>query len=141
MLRFAFGLPLTYGQLASGVVVVLVSVPVLFALGALMSVVALRFRDADGITEALRGALGILCGVTYPIAVLPAWVQPVGRVLPPTQILNLLRETVLRQSTVVAPTIRLLALLAAGLALGAAALVVLGGTLRAARRTGRLGQY
>lgn len=141
MLKFVFGVPLGFGQLLAGLLVVLASIPALFALGGLMAVVALRFRDAEGITEALRGVLGVVCGVTYPIAVLPGWVQPVSERLPPTQVLDLLREAVLRPSLPEGTGTRLLTLLVVGTALGAAAVLALGRALKSARLTGQMGQF
>ncbi|MFD3483696.1 ABC transporter permease [Streptomyces sp. NPDC058665] len=141
MLRFAFGIPLGPDELLAGVSVIVASVPVLFAIGALMAVVSLRFRDAEGITEVFRGALGILCGVSYPIAVLPDWIQPVSEGLPPTQILELLRGAILDHAWRTDIATRLLTLIGVGVAVGAVAVLALGGALRHARRTGQMGQY
>ncbi|MEU7748189.1 ABC transporter permease [Nonomuraea sp. NPDC049158] len=141
MLRFAFGVPIGPQQLLAGLVVVLASIPALFALGALMSVITLRFRDAEGVVEAVRGALGLVCGVTYPIAVLPDWIQPISRALPPTQILEVLREQVLRPAWAAGTGTRLVYLLGVGVAMSVLATISLSWALRSAHRTGRLGQY
>lgn len=141
MLTVVFGIPIGLGGLLAGLLVIAVSIPALFSLGALMAVLTLRFRDAEGLTEALRGALGILCGVTFPIAVLPGWIQPVSESLPPTEILELLRGAVLQPSWPDGMGTRLLVLLFIGAALGTAAVLALGRSLKSARHTGRLGQF
>lgn len=141
MLKFVFGIPVTLHQLLAGLLVVAASIPALFSLGALMSVLTLRFRDSEGVIEALRGALSVLCGVSFPVAVLPEWIQPISESLPPTQILDLLRGAILNPSWLNGTGDRLLGLLAAGIFLGTLALFALRRTLNAARRTGRMGQF
>jgi ABC-2 type transport system permease protein len=141
MLRFVFGVPLGPARLLSGLLVIMASIPVLFGLAALVGLSVLRVRDAGGITSAVRGLVGILCGITFPIAVLPGWVQPVSRSIPVTQVLYALRSSVLQQPALAAVWSRALILLALGLGIGAAAVIMLGWVLRSSQRTGRLGQY
>lgn len=141
MLRFVFGVPIGFKELLAGLVIITASIPILFGIGAIVAITVLRYRDADGIASAIRGGLGILCGVTYPIAVLPEWIQPISRGFPLTQVLDSLRTAVL-QSTLM-PTMwdRVAVLLVSGVGLCAFAMILLGVVLRNARRTGRLGQY
>lgn len=141
MLRFVFRVPLGATQLVDGLVVILASIPVLFALGAIVSVSVLRFRDAEGISAAVRGFLGILCGITYPIAVLPGWVRPISRALPPTQVLTALRTAVLQPGGVPGLWARVAGFLMLGAAMGAVATTILGRTLHSAQRSGRMGQF
>jgi ABC-2 type transport system permease protein len=141
MMRFAFGVPLGPRQLLTGLLVVLASIPVLFALGALVALLVLRVRDAAGINGAIRGLTGILCGITFPIAVLPGWVRPVSRALPITQVLDTLRAAVLQQPALADIWSRVLILLSLGIGIGAVTVTMLGLVLRSAGRTGRLGQY
>ncbi|MEV4112093.1 ABC transporter permease [Nonomuraea sp. NPDC049695] len=141
MLRFAFGIPLEGGRLLGGLVIILASVPPLCGLGALTSVVVLYCRDADGVVEALRGVLGLICGVTYPIAVLPGWLQPISQALPPTQVLDLLRDQVLNATALAEHGTRVAMLPLAGVVLAVLATAVLGRALRSSQRTGRLGQF
>lgn len=141
MLRLVFGVPLGPGQILAGLLVVAASVPVLFALGALVGVSVMRIRDSSGLNSALRGLIALLCGITYPIAVLPGWIQPIGHALPITTVLDTLRSAVLNRSALGEVGSRALLLLAIGALLSAAALALLRMTLRSVRRTGRLGQF
>lgn len=141
MLRLVFGVPLGPGQILAGLLVVAASIPVLFALGALVGVSVMRIRDSSGLNSALRGLIALLCGITYPIAVLPAWIQPIGHALPITTVLDTLRSAVLNRSALGEVGSRALLLLAVGALLSAAALALLRMTLRSVRRTGRLGQF
>lgn len=141
MMRLVFGVPIGPGQILAGLVVVLASIPVLFALGALVGVSVMRVRDSSGVNSAIRGLVAILCGITYPIAVLPGWVRPISRALPITQVLDTLRLAVLKQPALSDLWTRCLGLLALGGAIGAVAAALLGLTLRSVSRTGRLGQF
>lgn len=141
MMRLVFGVPLAAGQILAGVAVALASIPVLFGLGALVGVSVMRIRDSSGVNSALRGLVAILCGITYPIAVLPGWVRPVSRALPVTQVLDTLRSAVLSQAALASVWNRSLILLVMGGAIGAMAALLLRMTLRSVQRTGRLGQF
>lgn len=141
MMRFAFGVPLDAGQIAGGVLVVVASVPVLFALGGLVGVLVMRVRDSAGVNSAIRGLVGILCGITYPIAVLPEWVRPISEAVPITHVLDALRFAVLNNGALAELRSRALVLLAFALVIGALAMVLFRLTMLSVRRTGRLGQF
>ncbi len=141
MMRFVFGVPLSAAQIAGGLLVVLASIPVLFALGALVGVCVMRVRDSAGINSAVRGLVGILCGVTYPIAVLPEWIHPISHAIPITQVLDALRLAVLDDRGVSGLGRRALVLLAFAVVLGGLALVLFRLTMQSVHRTGRLGQF
>jgi len=141
MLRLVFGVPIGAAEIATGVAVVLASIPVLSALGALINVCVLRVRDSNGINSALRGLIGLLCGITYPVAVLPGWVQPISNALPVTEVLDTLRSAVLSAAPLSAVWGRALTLLATGLAIGLVAIVLMRLTWASIKRTGRLGQF
>lgn len=140
ILRFVFGVQMSPLQLLAGLAVIVASIPALCSIGAIVAVAALRFRDSDGIIEALRGLIAVLCGVAYPIAVLPGWLQPISRALPPTQIIDQLRSAVLNTWSGDA-TVRALLLILVGVVLGWAALILLRISMRSIRQTGRLGQF
>lgn len=141
MMRYAFGVPLEIGQIFAGVLVVIASIPLLFGLGALVGVSVMRMRDSSGLNSALRGLIGLFCGITFPIAVLPEWVQPISRALPITQIVDALRAAVLSRPELAELWSRSLILLAFGVVISASAMVLLQLTLRNVRRTGRLGHF
>jgi ABC-2 type transport system permease protein len=101
----------------------------------------MRVRDSNGINSAIRGLIGVLCGITYPVAVLPGWVQPISRALPVTAVLDSLRSAVLNRTAFADLWQRTVILLVAGVVIGAVASLLLRLTLRNVRHTGRLGQF
>mgnify|MGYP001301200008 CR=1 FL=1 len=141
MMRYVFDVPLDARQILVGVLVVIASIPLLFGLAALVGVSVMRIRDASGLNSALRGLIGIFCGITYPIAVLPEWIQPISRALPITMVVDALREAVLRHAKLAEVWSRSLILLAFGVIICATAMALFKLVLRNIRRTGRLGQY
>ncbi len=141
VLRFVFGFDLGAAEILRGLVVVVASLPVLFAVGAIVGVLTLAARDSGGVADAVYGLVAVLCGVTYPIAVLPEWLQPVSRALPFTQIIDDLRNAVLSLPPLADTAPRAASYLLVGVAAGALALLLLRTTMRRAQRTGRLVQF
>jgi ABC-2 type transport system permease protein len=89
----------------------------------------------------LRGLFQVLCGITFPIVVLPAWAQRVALALPPTHILSGVREVLLGGAGLAQVSGDLVSLAVAGLLLCALGLFLFNAAERYARRTGGLGQY
>jgi ABC-2 type transport system permease protein len=141
MLRFVFGVDISLAQAAGGVGVLVISIPAILGLSALVSVTVMRFRDSNGINAAARGLVGLLCGVTYPLAVLPDWIHPVSWSIPITAVIDSLRAAVLGGSAAADLNGELALLVLAGVATGWFGVWALGASLRTLARTGRLGQY
>jgi ABC-2 type transport system permease protein len=140
-LRTMFGYAMGAEQLLRCLVVILATTPVLFALGALFASVALHFQDFDGVVQAIQGVLTLLCGVTYPLAVLPGWARWVSQSLPPTQAIAGLRSAVLGSVSTGRLFDQLMWLLAAAAIIGVIAMYTFGRSLAAARASGRLGLF
>lgn len=141
MLGLVFGVPLTVGRVAFGLFVLVLSIPAVMGLSALVSVVVMGFRDSAGITSTVRGLIGLLCGVTYPLAVLPGWVHPVSWAIPVTVVVDSLRTSVLLGPQALDLVLRTTTLLAVGAVMIAVGHVSLGAAVRRLERTGRLGQF
>ena len=92
---YALGATLVFGRLVYGIPLPLehplafaVAVPVTIAsigvLGFALSMVLMRFRAASHIGNSLEYPVWIVCGLLFPIAVLPVWSRPISWVLAPT---------------------------------------------------------
>lgn len=141
MLRLVFGVPLTAGRAAFGLAVLLLAIPAVLGLSALVSVVVMGFRDSAGITSTVRGLIGLLCGVTYPLVVLPEWVHPVSWAIPVTVVVDSLRTAVLSGPHALDLAARAGTLLAVGVAMITLGHLSLGLAFRRLERTGRMGQF
>ncbi|MDQ2953049.1 MAG: ABC transporter permease [Chloroflexota bacterium] len=136
-----FGVVLPLGGVLLTFLVVLAGLPAMYAMGSLFGAAVLRFGEIGPAVQFTRGALSLLCGITFPIVMLPAWAQATSAAMPPTYVVSAIREALLHAATPLelAPT--------AGILLGLA--VVFGGFAivffrileASARRTGMLGRY
>ena len=107
-----------------------------WAVGLLMSAMLIRFGlAAESFAWASIFILAPICGVYYPVATLPGWLQPISWALPPTHVFEGMRAVVLDgvfRADLMASAIALNMLYLAG------ALVVFLWAFRQARERGQL---
>ncbi|MFD0686466.1 ABC transporter permease [Actinomadura fibrosa] len=140
-MRLLFGTGPDPAGLLRWLVVLLVAFPVLMALAGVFATASLSLQDAAGALQTVRGLFTLLCGVTYPLAVLPGAFRAIGAALPPTHLLDALRGAVPDGGSLGGQAGRLLLLLAESLPLGAAAMALLWVSVGHARRTGKTGRF
>ncbi|MEV0386648.1 ABC transporter permease [Nonomuraea sp. NPDC050643] len=140
-MRVFFGVPLGWSELVRWFAVLLVAFPALMALGGLFATVSLSLQDAAGVLQVIRGAFTLLCGVTYPLAVLPDVFRLIGEALPPTHVIGALRAAAGGSQEFAGEVPRLFILLGEAVLLGIVAMTLLSLSVRYARRTGRLGLF
>jgi ABC-2 type transport system permease protein len=119
----------------------LVSIPSIYGLGFAFASVVIIAREANAFVFLVRGLVMIFCGITYPIAVLPGWMQSVAQFLPQTYIIYGFREAMLNAADfqTLLPVYGILLMFGAfWLAVGFA---LFRRMERRARQTGALGQY
>lgn len=64
----------------------------------LAGVTLVTARHSWGINEGVAGVFYLLCGVVFPLEVLPDWAEAIGKVLPPTYWLEAMRRATLEAS-------------------------------------------
>ena len=141
VLRFVFAVPIGLDDALRAALIVLVSVPALYGLGALFSTAVLRVGEVFGPVQFVRGVFTVFCGITFPILVLPEWAQSVALALPPTYLIRDLRAVLLAGTDVAQLVGDIGFLLAAGVVLCLLAWLAFRSTERYARRGGQLAQY
>lgn len=117
------------------------ALPSTYGIGFAFASVVIAAREANAFVFLVRGIIMVFCGITYPIAVLPEWMQTVAAWLPPTYIIRGIRTAALTPATLADVTPDLLALLGFGAVWLAIGYVTFNWTERQARRRGTLGQY
>lgn len=137
----SIGVPLTGPDLVRLVLVILVATPALVSLGMIFSSFTMLTRDSDGAVSIAQAVVSVLCGVTYPIAVLPEALQWISQALPPTQTILLLRSGTLGDVALAEMGGRVLYLLVVAALLVVVADLALDRALAHGRRTGRLAQH
>ncbi len=136
-----FGAPIGPLEALRALAVILVAVPALYGLGALFAAVVLRFGEVQAMVQGVRGVFTVLCGMSFPIIMLPEWARAVALALPPTYLIADLRHVLLSGAGLVELLPDLAILFAIGAMLCVAAVVAFRRTERHARRGGSLAQY
>ncbi|MBK9715471.1 MAG: ABC transporter permease [Kouleothrix sp.] len=139
--RLIFGVRLLSGNLGLALLVLLLVIPTIHGIGIAFASLVLRFKEANAMVFLVRGLFMIFCGITYPIAVLPGWMQSVAAALPLTYAIRDIRAALLANASFadLLPDLQILAAFA--LALPALGYTIFYLTERRSRRTGDLGQY
>lgn len=82
------------GSLAAFLGVLVLGMVTFLAIGSAIGSIAPSFRTANVIIWTLFAPMLMLSELFFPIALLPAWLQPIAKVLPLTSIITLLRDIV-----------------------------------------------
>jgi ABC-2 type transport system permease protein len=118
-----------------------VALPALYAIGALFAAVVLRFGDVSPMVQVVRGVFTALCGMSFPIVVLPDLARTVALTLPPTYLIADLRAVMLNGVGLGRLLGDFAILLGMGAVLAVLAVAAFRNTEQYARRGGRLAQY
>lgn len=135
-----FGLHLN-GNVWLALLVLLFSLPSIYGLGFAFASLVITAKEANGFVFLVRGLVMIFCGISYPLSVMPGWMQSVAQWLPQTYIMRAARGALLTGADFSAlwPDLMSLALFGAlWLVIGYTAFVFMD---RRARQTGVIGQY
>ncbi len=140
-LRIGFGVVIGLAEALRALAIIIVGIPALYAIGAVFASVVLRFGDVHALVQGVRGLFTVLCGMSFPIVVLPDLAQRVAMTLPPTYLIADLRAVLLAGADIGRVAGDLVVLAAMGLVLSLVAAVAFKRTEQYARRGGRLAQY
>jgi ABC-2 type transport system permease protein len=138
-LMFGFVPPI--GSLLPVIVIVIVALPAMYAIGTLFAAGVLRYGEIGPVVQIVRGTFVLACGITFPVAMLPAWAQTGAAILPPTYIVSDIRAAVLQSVALPGLVGDLLLTIGLTAVIGALAVLLFGYLERSARRTGMLGRY
>jgi len=139
--HFFFGVKILSGNLWLALLLLILVVPSIYGIGVIFGSLVIRFQEANAMVFLVRGIFMIFTGATYPLAVLPEWMQTISATLPLTYAMHGIRAVTLEQAdfATVLPDLIMLILFALTLPLLGYALFRF--TERRARRSGALGKY
>ena len=140
-LWIGFGVAIGPAEAIRALAVLLVGIPALYAIGALFASVVLRFGQVHALVQGVRGLFTAVCGMSFPIVVLPDWAQVVAMALPPTYLIADLRQVLLAGADLGRIVGDLGVLAGMGIVLAVLAAIAFRRTEAYARRGGRLAQY
>ena len=129
------------GSLWLALLVILVSIPAVYGLGFAFASVVITAKEANAFVFLVRGLVMIFCGITFPVSLLPAWMQGVADWLPQTYIINAMRSATLSSDGLPALLRDLQKLLLFGVFWMAAGYALINWMERRARKSGAMGQY
>jgi ABC-2 type transport system permease protein len=130
-----------HGNLGLVLLVILAAIPSIYGLGIAFASLVVTAKEAHAFVFLVRGMVMIFCGITYPLTVLPGWMQSVARWLPQTYIIAAMRKAALGGATLPALLPDLAILMAFGVAWLLIGYVLFSVMERRARQTGAIGQY
>jgi ABC-2 type transport system permease protein len=135
-----FGVKL-HGSIWLTLLIALVSIPTVYGLGFAFASVVITAREANAFVFLLRGFVMIFCGITFPVSLLPGWMQSVAAWMPQTYMIRAMRAAAFANASFsdLLPDIK--ALLLFGVFWLTAGYLLFNWMERRARQTGAIGQY
>jgi ABC-2 type transport system permease protein len=129
------------GSLWLTLLVILFAVPSVYGLGFAFASLVITLKETNAFVFLVRGIVMVFCGITYPIAILPEWMQTVSKWLPQTYIIHGVRTASLSTEGFSAVTYDLQMLAIFGVFWVVTGYYLFNKMERRARKTGAIGQY
>jgi len=120
---------------------ILISMPSIYGLAMTFASMVIVAKEAHNFVMLVRGIVMIFCGITFPVSILPGWMQGVAKWLPQTYMIDAIRKATLGGATFTDLLPDIIALLGFGAFWLAAGYVIFNRMERRARQTGAIGQY
>lgn len=117
------------------------AIPSIYGLGFAFASLVITAKEANAFVFLVRGLVMIFCGITFPVSLLPGWMQGIANWLPPTYIIRGIRNAALGGADLAALLPDLTALLVFGFAWLTIGFLLFNWMERRARQTGAIGQY
>lgn len=121
--------------------VMLAAIPSIYGLGFAFASLVITVKEANAFVFLIRGLVMIFCGITFPISLLPGWMQSIAKWLPQTYLIHGMRAAAFSNAGLAELSPDLIRLLLFGtfwLVVGYSTFLWME---RRARRTGAIGQY
>lgn len=136
-----FNFTVNTSNLLMGIVVMALSLLIFYGFGFIFCGFTLVVKEAGPLAEIVGMSLPILCGASYPITVLPQWMQPVSKVIPLTYSVDCLRAVFLGTKTILPLTTEILILVASAIVVPYVGYSIFLLAERKSRQAGTLGHY
>ena len=79
--------------------VIFVSMPSIYGLGMAFASLVITAKEAQNFVFMVRGLVMIFCGITFPVSILPGWMQGVAAWLPQTYMIHAIRDAALANAS------------------------------------------
>src|SRR5574339_1217606 len=85
-----FGVRL-HGSVWMILLMMLAAIPSIYGLGFAFASLVITVKEANAFVFLIRGIVMIFCGITFPVSLLPGWMQSIARWLPQTYLIHGMR--------------------------------------------------
>lgn len=119
----------------------LAAIPAIYGLGFAFASLVITMKEANAFVFLIRGLVMIFCGITFPVSLLPDWMQSVSRFLPQTYLIHGMRAAAFSNAGIAELTADLVPLLLFGAFWLTVGYITFIWMERRARQTGAIGQY
>ena len=119
----------------------LAAIPSIYGLGFAFASLVITVKEANAFVFLIRGMVMIFCGITFPVAILPNWMQSFAKWLPQTYLIHGMREAAFSNAGVTELLPDLIPLLSFGTFWLVVGYFTFLWMERRARQTGAIGQY
>jgi ABC-2 type transport system permease protein len=136
-----FGVNMSQANLAAALIALILSITSFSSIGILSAALVLLLKKGDPVAWLFGSVSSLLAGVYYPISVLPAWLEPLSRILPLTYALDAMRLAMLKGYSIFELHFDILVLLGFTAVLTPLAFLVFRMALKRAKMEGSLIQY
>ena len=119
----------------------LAAVPSIYGLGFAFASLVITVKEANAFVFLIRGLVMIFCGITFPISLLPSWMQGIAKWLPQTYLIHGMRAAAFSNAGIRELAPDLIPLLLFGTFWLVVGYFTFLWMERRARRTGAIGQY
>lgn len=79
--RFIYGVHFT-GNIFTWILMFIIMYPAVYGLGLVFASLVLWAKEVNAAVNVARGTMMIFCGITFPIAVMPGWMQSIAKFIP-----------------------------------------------------------
>ena len=135
-----FGIKLN-GSIWMILLMMLAAIPAIYGLGFAFASLVITVKEANAFVFLIRGMVMIFCGITFPISLLPGWMQSIAKWLPQTYLIHGMRAAAFSNAGVRELAPDLIPLLSFGTFWLVVGYFTFLWMERRARRTGAIGQY
>ena len=119
----------------------LAAIPSIYGLGFAFASLVITVKEANAFVFLIRGLVMIFCGITFPILLLPGWMQSIAKWLPQTYLIHGMRAAAFSRASIPELLPDLIPLLGFGVFWLIVGYFTFLWMERRARRTGAIGQY
>lgn len=123
------------------ILIIIVACPSVYGLGMAFASVVIWLKEAQNFVMLVRGLVMVFCGISFPVSLLPGWMQSVAAWMPQTYMMNAIRATALAGASLNDVLPDIIALAGFGAFFLVLGYIVFQLTERRARQVGAIGQY